>query len=648
MTAFLFKLLFAVAFFFVGRYFHRRVSTESEETSDDQRWLWPKLNLASRILSVVLLVWAFVGTSMVWITSGKIGTLKRIYFGNSLPPGRIVALDGELGPQARFLTAGFHWEAFITLTHSVDEVDVYTVPDGQCAILSAKDGAPINSGSAFAPQWSEVDRIKMANDAVYFLKEGKGQRGPQTTVLTPGSYTINPFLWEAPRLVPATRVEQGTVGVVKSSVRGPVDFGFFKREMPTSNELKVLVGGKLPKDAAGALLVPVGGIGIWEEPLPNGLYYINNEAFRVTMVPTIAQVYEYKGGYKRRIVDISTNDKGQITERISEVDVLTSEKSADSAIFIKPEGWDVAQELRVIAQVSPEMAPFVVASIGLTAANASQVIEDRVVTPIIRSIVRDVGGGAQISIRQQKAVLNDKGETVLNATGEPQTVLASEFRAMKVMDLLENRSSLEAAIEILAKPEALKEGVSILEVRLSESSIPAELLIARKREQLAQQLAKAWTQEEIAQTQRQKTENARAQAEQQSELVKADIEAQAAEKRAQARETEGKGEKTYLIAVAEGQKAQSEVLGQETTARLQMFQTALKALTGIIEKNPELLASGLNNAHKFVPSVVVTGGGNNGGGGMEGAAAIFGHLMGNKENVSPQKGNTTLQPAGQR
>ena len=635
MSWFITKLIVAALLFGASRYAFSRFQahkTAWEKSKSDGDAGFPfhlilgPVRFVALVLAILMLAFAVIGTSVVWVNSGSVATLKRVYFGKSLPPGRIVALDGELGPQARIITAGFHVEPFITLTHTVETVPVFTVANGQCAIISAKDGVPNRGGSAFADPWSDDLKQRMINDASFFLTEGKGQRGPQTTVLYPGSYTINPYLWEPPKIIEATRVQQGMVGVVKSSVLSAVDFGAFKRPIPTSGELKVLTQGKLPKDAAGALIVPVGAIGVWEEPLPNGLYYINTDAYRVTMVPTTAQVYEYKGGYKKRTVEVSVNDKGQIVERVNEVEIQTKPEMADTAIFTKPEGWDVPQELRVLAQVSPEMAPFVVASLGLTEQNSSQVIEDRVVTPILRSIVRDVLGGAQIPFKYQKALLDKDGSTVVDEKGEPKIIMASEFRAVKVMDLLESRASLEDAIEQRTKPEAMKEGVTIMEVRLSESAIPAELLIARKREQLAQQLTIAWKQEEVAQGQRQKTENARAQAEQQGELVKAEIAAKAAKERADARTTEGEGEKRYLVAIAEGQKSQAEILGKETTAKLQMFQQAIKAVQDITERNPELLAKAVENAHKFVPSVVVGQGA-----GLEGAASVFGFLQSNKE-----------------
>ncbi|MEN9613773.1 MAG: hypothetical protein RLZZ347_80 [Candidatus Parcubacteria bacterium] len=628
MFAFIVKLVLGVVLFSFARYLFGRAKEPTGRR--DEGAITPLLaGLLGKVgvsLSVAMIFWAIIGTSMIWVPSGKIATFKRIYFASPLPTGKIVALDNQLGPQARIMTAGFHFEPFVTLLNEVEDVPVFSVPNGQCAIISARDGVILPGNPAFPPPWSDETKLKMINDAEYFLTEGKGVRGPQTTVLTPGSYNINPFLWEAPKLVAAQRVEQGTVAVVKSSVRAAVDFGPFRRPLSVDGKLKVLTLERLQKDSANVLLVPVGEIGVWEEPLPNGLYYINTDAYKVTMVPTVAQVHEYKGGYKKRSVEISLSDKGTITERVSEVDVQPANAKSDTAIFTKPEGWDVPQEVRVIVQVSPEMAPFVVASLGLTEANATHVIEDRVVTPIVRSVVRDVLGGAQILFKQMRAILDDKGMPVIGADGNPKTEMHQEFRAVKVMDLLEQRASLEEAIDSRVRPEALKEGVTVNEVRLSESAIPAELLIARKREQLAQQLTKAWTAEQTAQAQRQLTENARSQAEQQGELVKADIAAQAAKQRANARTIEADGEKAYLLAVAEGQKAQSLVLGPETTAKLQMFQQLLKAGMELVEKNPEMIKAGLESAHKFVPTVMVNSSGQ-GSGNMEGAAAVFGHLL---------------------
>lgn len=577
---------------------------------------------------VLLGIFAVLSTSFIFVPGGKFATLNRKYLGTSLPPGRFVAFDGEMGPQARIYTPGLKYATLLHFFYDVELVDVFIVPPGKCAKLSAKDGEYALHGAAFAQPWPDEHKGKYPSDAEYFLKNG-GQRGPQTSVLTPGAYTINPFLWEKPELVEATRVEQGTVGVVKSAVKAAVDFGPFKRPEPVDDKLLILTKEKLPQGSVAAQLAPVGGIGVWEEPLPPNVYYLNPDVYKVTMTPAVASVFEYKGGYTARMVDVSVNDKGEITERITEVEIQHTPENADKAILCRPEGWNVHQELRVQAQVEALLAPYVVASLGLTQANSAQVIEDRVVTPIIRSVVREVLSGARISLKQQRAALGPDEQPVLDEKGEPKIETYTEFRAVKVMDLLENRSALEAHIEELVKTEALKAGISILEVRLSESSIPAELLIARKREQLAEQLATALKQEELTQVQRQKTENAKALAEQQTELVKAEIAKQSAEARSEARKTEGEGEKAYLISIAEGQKAQSEALGPQVTANLQVF----KAFADFAKENPTLIAEGLKQAHKFVPQVVVNGS-DKGGGGLEAPAAIFGSLMSPSKEIS--------------
>ena len=76
-------------------------------------------------------------------------------------------------------------------------------------------------------------------------------------------------------------------------------------------------------------------------------------------------------------------------------------------------------------------------------------------------------------------------------------------RPTRVLDTIENRAALEQAILERAQADGRRAGVDIKEIRLGESAIPPELLLARQREQLAGQLRAAYIQEQIAQEQRQ-------------------------------------------------------------------------------------------------------------------------------------------------
>jgi hypothetical protein len=117
-------------------------------------------------------------------------------------------------------------------------------------------------------------------------------------------------------------------------------------------------------------------------------------------------------------------------------------------------------------------------------------------------------------------------------------------------------------VERAIVPEGLKAGVTIKEVRFADPVIPPELLLARQHTQLAEQLRNTYAEEKRAQDERIKTEKARATADQQDDLVRAEIAVQVAEQTKLKLQKEGEGEKLRLTEIAAGQQAQTDVLGQ--------------------------------------------------------------------------------------
>ena len=267
---------------------------------------------------------------------------------------------------------------------------------------------------------------------------------------------------------------------------------------------------------------------------------------------------------------------------------------------------------------TPDNAPIVVASVG-----GEKEVEHRIIVPAVRAIVRDVTGGGYMEF----PIMDKNGQPELNAEGKVMTVV----RAPRVLDLLNNRAVLEAKILWTMQPEGQKAGVAIKEIRFGDPAIPPELLVARLREQLAQQLSASYKEEKLAQDDRVLTENARASADQQANLVEAQIQLDRARKLKDAAEQIGQGEKLKLTAIADGQKAQAAVLGQERVAELRKFELVVDRFFGLLEKNPDLITAALANAHKFVPNTVITTGE---GAGLEGAASIFGTLL-NASGTSP-------------
>ncbi|HLN08177.1 MAG TPA: hypothetical protein VK281_04345, partial [Xanthobacteraceae bacterium] len=422
---------------------------------------------ALRVIGVGCILFAFASTSYVFVPDGHIGHLFRIYGGGSLAGGRIVAANAENGPQAEIFTPGFHARPLLNVIYSVDtSKEEVTIPQGKVGVLTARDGAPLRSGQAFADPFPPKLGYQML-DAATFLDNG-GQRGPQLTVLTPGKWRINRYLWDVTE-VDAKEVKAGYVGVVKSNVHADIDFGTLKAAKPQSCD--VIVDKDVSAGRLDAPIVPVGCIGVWKDSLQPGKYYFPPDAFLITEIDTRAQVWSYAGGYKRSNIALTVDSKGDIVQTRTEETVPVDKDNADRAVFVKMEGWDVPLELRVVAQVSPAEASCVVAGVGTL-----KDVEDRVLTPSIRAITRDVSGG---TYEVTEAKVDENGKPILDADGKP--IFITINRPTKVLDLINQRPLIEGEIERRIRPEAQKSCITIREVRLGEPAIPPELLVAVRR-----------------------------------------------------------------------------------------------------------------------------------------------------------------------
>jgi hypothetical protein len=580
-----------------------------ERFRSQSRWV----DFSIRGLGVVMILFAVLGTSYVHVPVGKVGHLFRIYAGGGLTGGRIVAVNGENGPQAEVLPPGFHLRPLVNIFYDVDTdtYDEVAIEQNTVGVLSAKDGASLRAGQAFADPFPAETGYDML-DAETFLKNG-GQRGPQVTVLTPGKYRLNRYLWDV-NAKPAREVSVGFVGVIKSNVHSTVDFGTLKAPKP--EKCDVIEHVRKDIQQLDAPIVPVGCIGVWQHSLQPGKYYFNPDAYAITEVDTRAQVWTYAGGYERSIISLTVDSEGEIVQKRTDEKIPVTEDFADKAVFVKVEGWDVPLELRVVAQVSPSKAACVVASVG-----SLQNVEDRVLTPSIRAIARDVVGG---SFEVTEPEIGQDGKPVLDDKGNEKQL--KRIRSTLVLDLINQRPLIEGEMEKRVRPEGEKACVDIREVRLGEPAIPPELLVAVRREQLAGQLQKAFKQEKVAQDERITSEKAKATANQQSSLVEAEIEVKKSEQIMLARENEGKGERKKLTEIAAGQREQQNVLGVDATVALRKYELLVDRGFAFIEKNPEVISTAITNAHKFVPERVFMLG-EGGTSGLSGPAAILGDLL---------------------
>ncbi len=546
----------------------------------------------------VLALIAFATTSLLWVGSNEVGHLKRVYMGKQMPAGRIIAMPDEMGPQARLLMPGFQFEPFIRVTHVLEMLSLFEVQPGHYGYLTSKDGGPMPKGQFIAPGWkSSEDMI----DALKFMgwtgdrdtyDKPKGIKGPQLTVLPPGKYRVNRYLF-AGLEEPSTPVKTGFVAVIKSNV-GEDYTG--EPILPTGIDASKL---SVP-------IVPEGFRGVWSKVFTPGEYYINKHAYDVTPIDTRVQTWMYLGGYKRRMINLTIDDNGKIIQEPDSIDVPIPEGAADKAVILRVEGWDVPQDSRVQVQVTPENAPFVVASVG---GLVEIEIENKIITPNYRSIMRN-SVAKDVTVTEPK-MDPETGLEMLDEDGKP--VMHRVTRRRKVLDLLYQREELEIGVAQKLVPAGAKVGLTVQWVRFGDPAVPPELLIPGKRRQLAKQLELTYGQERLAQVARVTSERERARADQQPELMQSEIGIKVAENNATAREKEGLGEKKFYTQLAEGQSAQVNVLGKEKTYQLALAKEILKAA----QANPAIVKR---------PNVLVIGGGGQGGltEALTGAAAILG------------------------
>jgi len=272
------------------------------------------LKVGGGILALAVILVSFVLSSFRYVGDAQTGVVIRTVGGGSLPAGKIIATAGEMGPQADILPPGWHpW--LWPFIYEIETPYVIVIEEGQIALLTASDGLPLPKGEIYAPEWDDADRGKMAGDAHYFLTTGKGYKGPQTSVLKPGTHRINPMLFTH-EIVPVTNVKKATVGVIKSNV-GDL----------TSGDIET-------QDA----VVEVGQRGIWKTPKKPQEYYLNTKAYEITMISTAKRVTSYTG----------TQGEGEQRE----IKVRTSD------------GFDFPVDVRVEYEIRPIDAPRVVASFG--------------------------------------------------------------------------------------------------------------------------------------------------------------------------------------------------------------------------------------------------------------------------------------------
>lgn len=575
-----------------------------------QSWMIPAGVIFLCLVFYKFVLRVFFG--LVIVPEDKIGlvTKKFVLFGKqTLPEGRIIAINGEAGFQGQTLAPGVYFGKWIW-QYSINFQPFTVIPTGKIGLLLAKDGAELETGRILARK-VECDSFQ---DAVAFLNNG-GRKGRQTAIITPGSYRINTLLFEI-ELTDMTVIPDNAVGVVTTLEGKPLAEGqiagkiieghnkfqdidgflnsegykglqeqvilagsyflnpwFAKIEMVHMTEIPIgHVGvvisyvGDEGKDLSGSEfkhgnIVERGFKGVWAEPLGPGKYPVNPYIMKVELVPTTNLVLNWA---------TARSESHQLDKNLSTITV----RSKDGFPF----NLDVSQ----IIHIPTNEAPKVIARFGNMVNLVSQVLE-----PTIGNYFRNSAQDSDVI-----AFLGTRKERQQSAREHIGNVLDQY-----------NVFGVDTLIGDIVPPESLMK-------TLTDRKLAEEQKITYETEKLAQET-------------RQTLEKETAIADMQKEIVKADQGVVIAERIADAsvKKATGDANSVRLQANAEGDRLKLLATGEAEKTRLlakaesEKIELLAKAnaeqisLTGNAEAE-KILAIGKSNAEAYKLSVEAMGGNN--------------------------------------
>lgn len=488
----------------------------------------------------------------VVVPSGSVGIVTA-RDGEPMAPGRLLARQvdghqafqhgqtflngsGQRGPQIEVLFPGRY--RLNTDLFDVQVMPATIVKAGEVGLVTAKDGAPLPPGELVA---KSVEGHNDFQDASAFLASG-GQRGPQWDLLKPGTYYINPLMFDV-KLDTVAVVERGQVAVLVANVG--------KDPATMTEEDREKVGQE-------RYVVPPGYRGIQSDVAGPGVYYLNRWAHLAYIIPTTNLTIDWA----EEGSSVVTTDRGK------EGPVPRAQLFNPLSV-ISRDGFEMRVSVKVVIRVRPDQAPLMVAKIG-----SIENLIDHVIRPMIDS-----------SFRNQ----------------------ASSTEAMNFM---QDRAVEQSKAEARTAEELLKYHVELVSVLISQIILPQELMEIQTRRVIAAQQQAMFVEQQKSEQERIATENTRAKAERQKDLVAAQIGVQVAEQTKQKTiiEAEGRSRAVELEGQAEGKKIAAVGGATAEAYEKQVAAVGQMNLAGI-EVTKAIAAAGL----KITPDIVVGGeqGGNN-------------------------------------
>jgi uncharacterized membrane protein YqiK len=560
-------------------------------------------NLIALALAIGVVLFLIVVTSTWIIRENESGLVIKKY-GRPLAAGRIVAVNGEAGYQARLLPPGWHFIPF-RWQYRVVKVPAVVISQGAIALVVAADGASIPAERMLGREVA-CDNFQ---DAEGFLRNG-GERGRQLAFLTAGTYRINPALFELVTENNAAvhhmtaddlrvrNVPTDAVGIVTTLDGRPISSGdlagqpvaghdSFQRgqkfieaggcrglqeevllagswnlnpwfvQVELTPMLQIPIGsvgvvvsyvGKDHVDVSGDAfkhgdLVERGGKGVWVEPLLPGKHPLNLRVMKVEQVPTTNIVLNW-------------------AER---TEAHSYDNNLSSILVRSKDGFSFSLDVSQVIHIGAKNAPRVISRVG-----SMQNLVDHVLQPTVGNYFRN----------------------------SAQEVTVLEFLSARSLRQQEAKAAIRAALDAY--------DVECIDTLIGDIVPPADLMKTQTDRKIADELKRTYDVQRESQEKRQQLERERAVADLQAEVVRSEQMVLIAEQHAHAVAQAAKGEAAATRVRAEAEAEATRALG---AARAEAYQQGQQALGPAGYTAMQIATIVGERGIKVVPDIAVGGGG---------------------------------------
>lgn len=613
-------------------------------------WGWVILLFMAVVLYKLVLRFLF---GMIIVPENRIGlvTKKYVLVGNDrgLPDGRIIATKGEAGYQAQTLAPGLYWWMW-PWQYGITMQPFMEVPAGRIGLILSHDGAELPTGNILARHVNS-DNFQ---DTESFLNNG-GQKGRQTSVLTPGTYRINPFAFTI-TIADMTVIRENQVGIITTLDGAPLLSGQIAgRDVDGHNNFQnvdlflqnggnrglqpqvVLAGtyyinpwavqieeipmtevpighvgvvisyiGEYGEDLTGETfrhgnIVRKGFRGVWMEPLGPGKYPINTYTMKVEIVPTTNLVLNWAN---------ARTEAHALDRNLSTITV----RSKDGFPF----NLDVAQ----IIHIPSVEAPKVIARFGSMTNLVSQVLE-----PTIGNYFRNSAQDSDVI-------------AFLTTRKERQEDAREHIRA--VLDVY-NVNAVDTLIGDIVPPESLMKTLTDRKIaQEEEKTYDTQRMAQEKRQGMERETALADIQREVVKAQQsveiaQRTADAavkKSEGEARSLTLQVGAESEATKIRAEAnaeahrKQAAADAEATKLIADAEAERiiktgnAEAETILAIGRSTAEAYERQVRAMGGENFTRYKITEE-IGKGHiRIIPDIVINGAGNGTDGSLNGLMGL--------------------------